>query len=74
MVVGSTVKVGKVVEGKRTYLSGAPRSDLGNGEVLMFLEGTNNRLTIQGRHRLAGDQFGCGFGTALEIVDVNADG
>ena len=73
-ISGSTVKIGKVIENRRTYLTGAPRSAVGMGEVLMFLQGANTQLTISPNHRLIGDLFGSGFGSALEVVDVNGDG
>ena len=52
-------------------MGGAPRSQ-NNGQVLMFKQG-KELLSITPDHYLSGEQFGSGFGYAVEIMDLNND-
>ena len=67
-----SVKVGNLIGGQKTFVSGAPRSN-NNGQVLLFHQ-INGELRIDPQHYLTGEQFGSGFGYAIAIDDFNADG
>ena len=68
-----SVKVGMILEGKKTYVAGAPRSS-DTGQVLMFQLGSNGILKLDKQHYLSGEQFGSSFGFDIAIADFNSDG
>ena len=65
------VKVG-FINGRKTYIAGAPRSD-DVGHVLLF-QMNDNKISIQPQHKLLGEQFGSYFGNDFAIADFNIDG
>ena len=72
-LVGMSAKIGRLISGRKTFVSGAPRAK-DSGQVLMFEKSTNKYLTIRPEHYLTGDQFGSYFGYDLAVADFNADG
>lgn len=75
-VTGMSSRIGTVLNGKKTYIGGAPRS-LDRGQVLLFEPAVNDEddtLHITPDHYLTGDQFGAGFGYDIALVDFNSDG
>jgi len=69
-----SVKIGKVLGGRKTYIAGAPRAKE-IGQVLLFQKDEKTTwLTIQPNHYLTGDQFGSLFGYDIAIADFNSDG
>ena len=69
---GMSVKIGHVVNGKKTYVAGAPRSNH-SGQVVMFVPNGRSLKTTPKLY-LTGKQFGSCFGYDLAIVDLNSDG
>ena len=67
-----SVKVGNILNGRKTYVAGAPRSR-DSGQVLLF-QPTNTSLKVEERHYLTGEQFGSCFGYDIAIADFNSDG
>jgi hypothetical protein len=67
--LGMSVKIGNVLNGKKTYVVGAPRSkDV--GQVLLMQEGSSD---LEVRQYLTGEQFGSSFGYDIALVDLNGD-
>ncbi|KAI0240278.1 Integrin alpha-PS1 [Lamellibrachia satsuma] len=74
--LGMSSRIGNVLDGKKTYIGGAPRSHE-HGQVLLFepaLNSDDNTLHITPDHYLTGDQFGACFGYDIALVDFNSDG
>jgi integrin alpha 7 len=64
-----SVKIGNILNGKKTYVVGAPRSK-NTGQVFLM------QLTTSGivvRQNLTGEQFGSSFGYDIAIADINND-
>ena len=71
-----SARIGTVLNGRKTYIGGAPRS-LDRGQVLLFEPAVNaddETLHITPDHYLTGDQFGASFGYDIALVDFNSDG
>jgi len=64
-----TVKIGRVIDGRKTYVAGAPRSRE-VGQVLL-LQPQGDYLVV--KLTLNGEQFGSGFGYDIAIGDFNND-
>jgi len=64
-----SVKIGRLLNGQKTYVVGAPRSKE-SGQVLL-MQADNSGLVV--RQYLSGEQFGSSFGYDIAIVDVNND-
>ena len=64
-----TVKIGRVIDGRKTYVAGAPRSRE-VGQVLL-LQPLGDYLVV--KLTLNGEQFGSGFGYDIAIGDFNND-
>jgi len=72
VLLGMSVKIGKIINGMKTYVGGAPRAN-DTGHVLLFqMEGDS--LAIKPEHYLVGEQFGSYFGHDFAIGDFNLDG
>jgi len=71
-VSGMSVEIGKIIDDKKTYIAGAPRSR-NTGQVLLF-QPTSDAMTIKPRHYLSGEQFGSGFGYDIAVSDFDSDG
>jgi integrin alpha 7 len=69
---GMSVKIGNLIDGRKTIAGGAPRSK-GHGQVILFeLESTTS--TILQKVYLNGEQIGSGFGYDMAVGDFNGDG
>jgi len=76
LIPGMSSRIGTVLNGRKTYIGGAPRS-LDLGQVLLFEPAVNaddETLHITPDHYLTGDQFGASFGYDIVLVDFNSDG
>jgi len=73
VVIGMSVKFGRLVSGYNTTLvGGAPRAKT-HGQVVFFV--MNNSVTeLVAKHYLNGEQVGSGFGNDFAIGDFNGDG
>lgn len=71
-----SVKIGNIIDGRRTYVGGSPRSDKGIGQVILFELSPRKPWTLEPKIFLNGprDQIGTGFGYDLAIGDFNGDG
>ena len=65
-----TVKISNVINGRKTYVVGAPRSRE-VGQVLL-LQPQGQYLVV--KLTLNGEQFGSGFGYDIAVGDFNNDG
>lgn len=85
--LGMSVASGRMINGRMTYITGAPRSN-GTGQVLLFTKRTTSdrrssyfsRLTdsksspeLQKELVIDGDQFASSFGYTLAVLDLNGD-
>jgi integrin alpha 7 len=69
-----SVKIGHLLNGTKTIVSGAPRSRR-HGQVILFeLKRISGEDTIYQKQYLNGEQFGSGFGYDIAIGDFNGDG
>jgi integrin alpha 7 len=64
-----SVKIGRLLNGKKTYVVGAPRSKEAGQVVLM--QAVTTGLVV--KQYLSGEQFGSSFGYDIAVVDVNND-
>ena len=69
VVIGMSVKIGRMLNRRKTYVVGAPRSEE-TGQVFI-LEAAKTELVI--RYKLTGEQIGSGFGYDVAIADINND-
>ena len=67
-----SVAIGNIIDDKKTFIAGAPRSK-NTGQVLLF-QPTSDAMTIQPQHYLSGEQFGSGFGYDVAVSDFDSDG
>jgi len=67
-----SVEIGNIIDNKKTFIAGAPRSR-STGQVLLF-QPTSDGMTIQPQHYLRGEQFGSGFGYDIAVSDFDSDG
>jgi len=65
------VGIGTIIEGRKTYVAGAPRKMRNFGQVALFLQG-GDRLELQ--FTFTGEQIASGFGYELTVGDFNSDG
>ena len=66
------MRIGNIINNRKTYLSGAPRSkDV--GQVFLFQQNDTDKL-LDVKVTLTGDQFGSYFGHDLAVGDFNGDG
>jgi integrin alpha 7 len=69
-----SVKIGHLLNGKKTIVGGAPRSRK-HGQVILFeLKKISDADTIIQKQYLNGEQIGSGFGYDMAIGDFNGDG
>lgn len=68
------MKIGNVIGGRTTYITGAPRSKE-IGQVLLFEKNmSDTKLVIKKEHYLSGDQFGSLFGYDIAVADFDSNG
>jgi len=69
-----SVEIGNIIDNRKTFIAGAPRSK-NTGQVLLFqVQPTSDEMTIQRQHYLSGEQFGSGFGYDIAVSDFDSDG
>jgi len=71
VIAGMAVGIGNLVDGRQTYVAGAPRKMNNVGQVALFVQG-RDRLELE--FTFSGEQIASGFGYALTVGDFNADG
>ena len=70
-IQGYASKIGKLIDGQKTYVAGAPRSrDV--GQVFLFVQ-EKDYLAVKPNHILTGEQFGSCYGYDIAILDINGD-
>ncbi|GIY00013.1 integrin alpha-PS1 [Caerostris extrusa] len=70
--LGMSVTSGNFFNGKRSFVSGAPRSN-GTGQVVFFAKKRND-VTFEVQLILHGEKFASSFGYSLTSIDINSDG
>jgi len=65
------VGIGHIVDGRQTYVAGAPRKVRNFGQVLLYVQGSQ-KLELQ--FAFDGEQIASGFGYDLTVGDFNGDG
>jgi len=70
--LGMSAKIGRLIGGRKTYVTGAPRAK-DSGQVVMFQQ-VGEELLARPEHYLTGDLFGSYFGYDIALGDFNGDG
>ncbi|GIY22456.1 integrin alpha-PS1 [Caerostris darwini] len=70
--LGMSVTSGNFFNGKRSFVSGAPRSN-GTGQVVFFAKNRND-VVFEVQLILHGEKFASSFGYSLTSIDINSDG
>lgn len=71
LIAGMSVTSGVFMDDKRSYVTGAPRSN-GTGQVVFFTK--KNDVIFDVQLILNGEQFASSFGYSLTSLDINSDG
>jgi len=71
LVSGMAVGIGRIVEGQKTYVAGAPRKMHNFGQVVLFVQG---KRELERQFTFTGEQIASGFGYELTVGDFNSDG
>ena len=73
LVSGMSVSIGHIVQGRKTYVAGAPRKMRNFGQVALYVQGqARSKLELQ--FTFTGQQIASGFGYDLTVADFNSDG